>query len=201
MLFNSYLFILIFLPISLIGFYSFTYFSRQQIAIYWLILVSLVFYAFWNPTYLLLILISIIANFSIGNIIINPRHNKNKKLFLLLGILFNLSLIAYYKYANFIINNINSIYDFDINVSSIVLPLAISFFTFQQIAYLVDIYYKPAYNTSFSNYMLFIVFFPQLIAGPIVAHHAIIPQFQRNDFFLFSQKNIHWFVSFFIRFI
>lgn len=190
MLFNSYLFILIFLPITLAGFYCIPYFAPKKIAIYWLISASLVFYGFWNPAYILLITVSILANFIIGNILASSNYPKNKKLFLILGIFFNLALITYYKYMNFFVKNVNDLLNLHMDVPDIILPLAISFFTFQQIAYLVDIYYKPSYKASFSNYALFVVFFPQLVAGPIVTHHAIIPQFQNKNFFSFSQRNL-----------
>lgn len=141
----------------------------------WLVLTSLFFYGYWNPVYLLLIGISIVTNFAIG---IHLRKGaRHKKSTLYLGVLFNLGLLGYFKYADFFITNVNWVLSAQIPELNIVLPLAISFFTFQQIAYLVDTYRGTCDEHDFLSYCLFVSFFPQLIAGPIVHHKEMMPQF------------------------
>lgn len=137
---------------------------------------------------------SIIVNFSIGSEISKAQEDekarvKNKTL-LIFGILFNLAALGYFKYFNFIVDNINLFMTRPFEVEKIVLPLAISFFTFQQIAYLVDSYKGQTREYDFLTYALFVSFFPQLIAGPIVAHHEIIPQFKNIKNMIKNYKNI-----------
>ena len=189
MLFNSYLFILLFLPIVLLVFYTS---KHKSLSKYCLIGASFIFYSWWNYVYLSLLIFSILFNYYTGVLLINYRHINNlyKKNILFLGILFNLSLLGYFKYYNFFINNISILLNFEIQEHSIILPLAISFYTFQQIAYLVEIYSSESYSYNFSNYCLFVAFFPQLIAGPIVRHNETIPQFKSNTFNKFFYSNI-----------
>ena len=136
MLFNSYIFIFVFLPIVLIGFHFIGRKAHHRIAISWLIGASLFFYGWWNPAYLGLILLSILFNYAIGV----SLGGKSSKLILLFGLAINLGLIGYFKYANFFVDNLNVASNANFNLEQIILPLAISFFTFQQIAYLVDAY-------------------------------------------------------------
>ena len=136
MLFNSYIFIFVFLPIALLGFYALTNFSRQSFKIEILILLSLVFYSFWNIKYLFLLILSIIINFLIGNLLIK-NNNKFKLIF---GVFINLLILGYYKYTNFFIENINLVFEKNYIIETLILPLGISYFTFQQITYLVDCY-------------------------------------------------------------
>jgi len=177
-LFNSYIFIFVFLPIVLLGFHFIGQRGSHRIAISWLIAASLFFYGWWNPAYLGLILVSIIFNFTIGGLL----EKNSSKLILALGIIVNLGLLGYFKYANFFVNNINVLTNGNIHLEQIILPLAISFFTFQQITYLVDVYYRLTKNYDFLHYCLFVTFFPQLIAGPIVHHKEMLPQFTRDIF-------------------
>ena len=142
---------------------------------------SLFFYSWWNIAYLPLILISMLFNYVIGNSL-NSKKEENKKSFskksiLIFGIVANLSLLGYFKYADFFIENFNIVAQTNINLFNLLLPLAISFFTFQQIAYLVDSYRQETKEYDFLNYALFVTFFPQLIAGPIVHHSEMMPQF------------------------
>ncbi|MDH5611261.1 MAG: MBOAT family protein [Gammaproteobacteria bacterium] len=183
MLFNSYSFIFLFLPITLSVFFLTARIGREA-AITWLVLASLFFYGWWNSIYLILIMISMFVNFYIGNVISsNYKENKIKKskIYLLLGLFFNLGILAYYKYAGFIVYNINAFSADQISITEIVLPLAISFFTFQQVAYLVDASRGIAQEYRFSHYALFVTFFPQLIAGPIVHHKEMLPQFMQSE--------------------
>tara|TARA_A100000164_G_scaffold352134_1_gene357504 strand:- start:434 stop:1978 length:1545 start_codon:yes stop_codon:yes gene_type:complete len=186
MLFNSYLFLFVFLPITLIGFYSLIKLKNKKLSILWLIAASLFFYSWWNPAYLWLITFSILFNYLVGYAL---RRYKSY-LLLFLGVAGNLTLLGYFKYGNFIVNNINIVLQDDLVLNQIILPIAISFFTFQQIAYLVDTYRGESQGTNFLNYCLFVTFFPQLIAGPIVHHKEVLPQFKKASFYRFCNNNL-----------
>ena len=175
MLFNSYIFIFCFLPITLFVFIFLEKYNWRETALAWLTLTSLFFYGWWNPTYLALILTSIVLNYGIGIVLSNAVSFR--KLILALGVSANLGALFYFKYADFFLTTISSIAGITHSPLNIVLPLAISFFTFQQIAYLVDAYYGEVKEYNFSHYCLFVTFFPQLIAGPIVHHKEMLPQF------------------------
>ena len=149
MLFNSFIFIFIFLPCVLVGFHLISKKGWYQASLGWLVGASLFFYGWWNPKYLLLIVASILVNFSLGSLL-QRNHNKTVLFF---GILFNLGLIAYYKYANFFIDTINSLTGNNLLLYEIILPLAISFFTFQQIAYLVDARRGETKSYTFLHYV------------------------------------------------
>ncbi len=181
MIFSSFSFILAFLPIVVLGYYLCQRVAGQLTAQFWLIIASFYFYAQWNADYLLILILSIIVNYLLSQPIAHlPRPAA--KYFLIFGIIFNLGLLGYFKYTNFIIDSFNQLTHNDFFVQHILLPLAISFFTFQQIAYLVDNYTaqkKP--ESGFLRYCLFVSFFPQLIAGPIVHHREMMPQFKQRD--------------------
>lgn len=188
MLFNSYIFVLIFLPVTIVIYeISKRYFTRE-IAFIFLILFSLIYYAYWKVSYLPILLLSIIFNFYSGKFLSKQKNKKIKKITLIVSIIVNLTALGYYKYASFILNNISTLYGTEYNSLNIVLPLAISFFTFQQIAYLVDAYRGEVKEYSFTHYCLFVTFFPQLIAGPIVHHKEVLPQFMNKAAKLFDQK-------------
>lgn len=193
MLFNSPVYIFIFLPLVL-GIYFFLNRYRLLFAgTAWLVFSSLFFYAYWNPIYLSLILASMLVNYALGTTL--GKHAGGKKLYsrkavLLFGVAANLSLLGYYKYADFFLTNLNNLAGQDIPLLHMALPLAISFFTFQQIAYLVDSYQGQTREYDFLNYCLFVTFFPQLIAGPIVHHGEMMPQFERNRTKLLDHRNL-----------
>ena len=176
MLFNSYAFIFVFLPIVLGFFYVLQSTGRQSESLYFLVLSSLFFYGYWNPIYICLILASIGFNYFIGLNLIKIHRSVP---LLTVGIIFNLLLLIYFKYVNFLFDNLNFFFTFNLQLKQVVLPLAISFFTFQQIAYLVDAYSGKVKGYRFRDYALFVLFFPQLIAGPIVHHSDILPQFKK----------------------
>lgn len=191
MLFNSYIFIFVFLPLTLIGFYVIGAKGYHRLALGWLVACSLFFYAWWNPYYLGLILCSILFNFAIGKEIDVKGYSPKKisrKMFLIIGIVFNLGLLGYFKYTNFFIDNLDLALHAQFCVGHIVLPLAISFFTFQQIVYLVDIYRGEGQEHKFLHYCLFVTFFPHLIAGPLVHHKEMLPQFTRRRARFFSPR-------------
>jgi len=177
MLFNSYTFIFAFLPVVLVGFHLTSKHFQHQHVLQWLILSSLFFYGWWNPAYLLLIVGSILFNYLISDFL---RQRQGKPV-LIFGITLNLLLLGYYKYANFFIENLNQITNNNYHLETIILPLAISFFTFQQITYLVDAYRGITKDHNFTHYCLFVTFFPQLIAGPIVHHKEMLPQFLKRE--------------------
>jgi len=183
MLFNSYEFIFLFLPLALLGYYKVAQTGREN-AILWLVLASLFFYSWWNPYYLVLILVSLLINFWFGKMLVRAHQAGDGSkgiLWLSVGIGINLGLLGYFKYANFFVDNVNFLFGTDMYLSEIILPLAISFFTFQQITYLVDAYKGITKEYIFFHYALFVTFFPQLIAGPIVHHREMLPQFMQKD--------------------
>ncbi|QKF78377.1 MBOAT family O-acyltransferase [Arcobacter defluvii] len=198
MLFNSYEFIFAFLPITFFIYFYLNSKRLTQASKGFLVFASLFFYSWWNITYLPLILISMLFNYLIGNSLSNNiQDNKNrinksfaKKTVLIFGIICNVALLAYYKYADFFIENFNLVTSSNVNLLHLVLPLAISFFTFQQIAYLVDSYRGETKEYDFLNYALFVTFFPQLIAGPIVHHKEMMPQFASSWNMVKNYKNI-----------
>ena len=187
MLFNSYQFIFLFLPLTLLIFHTIGRRNYHKVAIAWLVGASLFFYGWWNPAYLGLILFSIIFNYGVG--VILSGNDKNKPI-LIFGVVINLVLLGYYKYVNFFVNTANNIFDSNIIFNTVILPLAISFFTFQQIAYLVDAYRGEVKEYNFLHYCLFVTFFPQLIAGPIVHHKEMMPQFARDIVYRIGAKNL-----------
>ena len=189
MLFNSYEFIFAFLPITFLIYFYLNHKNKIQEAKLFLVLSSLFFYAWWNPIYLPLILISMFFNYKVGNVLLNNKKSSNKKI-LTLSISSNLLLLGYFKYSDFFIENINFTLGSDFKLLHLALPLAISFFTFQQIAYLVDSYRKETHEYDFLNYAVFVTFFPQLIAGPIVHHKEMMPQFETNSAKKINTHNI-----------
>lgn len=188
MLFNSNEFIFFFLPITIAVFFILGSRFDRRIVMSWLVLSSLFFYGWWNPAYLWLLIFSIVFNYSFGLLL--SRSTKSK-LLLTFGVGVNLSLLAYFKYTNFLIDNINVVFYTDYNFSHIILPLAVSFFTFQQVAYLVDAYRGEVRESNFLNYSLFVSFFPQLIAGPIVHHKEMLPQFARDSTYRWDVSNFN----------
>ncbi len=192
MLFNSYIFVLAFLPVLLLMFFTLGRLGHLRSALLVLVTGSLFFYGWWNPIYVPLILLSVICNYWLGGRIgtANDQGIKRQaKAFLTTGIIFNLGLLGYFKYANFFVDSFNFAAGSDLYLAPIALPLAISFFTFQQIAYLVDVYEQKAKEYDFLRYALFVTFFPQLIAGPIVHHKEMMPQFSGSKLARFCTKN------------
>jgi len=191
LLFNSYEFIFAFLPIT---FFIYFYLNHKRLTVAskgFLVFSSLFFYSWWNILYLPIILASMLFNYIIGNSL-NDTENKrvNQKSLLIFGIISNISLLGYFKYTDFFIENFNLATSSDIELLNLALPLAISFFTFQQVSYLVDSYRQETKEYNFLNYALFVTFFPQLIAGPIVHHKEMMPQFENKRNMLKNYRNI-----------
>ena len=198
MLFNSYIFIFLFLPATLIVYFLLNNRKLTIVSKAWLVFASLFFYGWWNPIYVPLILGSILLNYAIG-VTLSGAKNSQSKLILILGIAGNLGLLAYFKYMDFFITNINYLTGGHIRLLQIILPLGISFFTFTQIAYLVDAYRHLAKEYSLLNYFLFVTFFPHLLAGPIIHHKEMMPQFDRLKNKLLNHRNLaHGLLLFFI---
>ena len=190
MLFNSYVFIFAFLPITLIGFGVLGRFGTRRLGIGWLILCSMVYYGYWNWRYLLLLVISMLVNYLIGTVWLYQPSPKVRKAGLIVGLIFNLSVLGYFKYTNLFFSTLASLAGGGFQIHKIILPLGISFFTFQKIAYLVDVYKGKTYSRNILDYCLFVVFFPQLIAGPIVHPREVLPQFSRRRGFGITSKNL-----------
>lgn len=199
MLFNSYEFIFCFLPLVLWGAYGLGRLQQPVLVVGWLTLASLFFYGWWNPTYLPLILVSMAFNYAVGEYLIRKNLlGRPPKWILGIGICGNLALLGYFKYANFFVDNVNVLFGSSLQLELIVLPIAISFFTFQQIAYLIDAYQGKVQASQFLHYCLFVTFFPQLIAGPIVHHSEIFPQFLKGRLNRIRTRNLAiggtWFI-------
>ncbi|MCX4325940.1 MAG: MBOAT family protein [Lachnospiraceae bacterium] len=192
MLFNSYIFIFLFLPLALTGYYLLNYFKKYRVAGVFLTGMSLWFYGYFNKSYLVIICGSIAINYLLSALINRGGVWSEKvirKIILAFGIFANIAVIFYFKYFDFFIENINSIFEKTFELKNIALPLGISFFTFQQISYLVDSYREETKNYTFDEYALFVSFFPQLVAGPIVLHNELVPQFRNYNKRSFIPKN------------
>lgn len=179
MLFNSWNFIVHFLPVTIAGFYLLPsrWLTPRKL---WLLLASLYFYAYWKIDYLPLLLGSILFNYAIAEGMIRSHASVMARRLLTAGIAGNLLLLSYFKYTNFAVHVFSAVIQKDLGHFNIILPLAISFFTFTQISYLVDVYRDRQAHYRFLDYSLFVVLFPHLIAGPIVRHWEIIPQFENR---------------------
>ena len=178
MVFSSYGFIFCFLPIVLVIYFSM---SKLKNGIYqriFLVMASLFFYGYFNVSYLLIIIASIIVNYIIAWLMcVNKEKKSCTKALLITGVIFNLGLLGYFKYYDFFISNVNAAFDLDFSVKNLLLPLGISFFTFQQFSFLISVYKKEEKLEKVIDYSLFVVFFPQLVAGPIVLYKEMMPQF------------------------
>jgi len=180
-LFNSYAFIFQFLPATLLTFFILYQFRSSHVLLQLVLAASsVIFYVFSGTDRLWILLLSITVNYFVGRALSSPRGKKSHRQFLIaLGVAFNLSLLVFFKYWNFLAENISLWTDWSIPRLNIELPLAISFFTFLQIAYIVDCYrHRQAERYAFLEYGLFVVFFPHLIAGPLVHHRKLILQFR-----------------------
>jgi len=191
LLFNSYEFIFAFLPITFFIYFYLNHKRLTEASKGFLVFSSLFFYSWWNPIYLPIILVSMIFNYGIGEVFTKDSFKRvSKKSVLWFAILSNILLLSYFKYMDFFISNINFITGENIGLYHLALPLGISFFTFQQISYLVDSYKGETKEYDFLNYALFVTFFPQLIAGPIVHHKEMMPQFAKTRNKVKNYRNI-----------
>ncbi|MES2353856.1 MAG: MBOAT family protein [Pseudomonadota bacterium] len=188
MLFNSFVFIFAFLPVTF-GVFFLLGRSKPTLAAGWLGLVSIFFYGWWSLAYVPLLLASIVFNFFLGGKI-SVASGLSRKHWLTFAIVANLALLGYYKYANFFVNTANALSGIDLQFSEIILPLGISFFTFTQIAFLADTYRGEVKEYRFVHYLLFVTYFPHLIAGPVLHHKEMMPQFNKPETYRLNYENI-----------
>jgi alginate O-acetyltransferase complex protein AlgI len=190
MLFNSYIFILLFLPISLVGYYTLARIGPRPAGA-WIVISSFAFYAWWNPPFLVLLLSSIAFNYLISlGISRNEGHGGRQNLILGFGIAVNLGVLVYYKYLFSLVAFFDSLGLVHLSMDSIILPLGISFYTFTQIGFLVDCRQGMAKEKGLLEYVLFVSFFPHLIAGPILHHREMMPQFAEPETYRFNISNM-----------
>ena len=176
MLFSSYEFIFLFVPVVLAVFSLLTIAApKRNVVLFWLLIASLFFYGWWNPSYLPILIGSVLLNFALSRMMIRAQ-DRARKLWMIGGVGANIALIAYYKYMGFIAAGILAPIGINISVPQVALPLGISFFTFQQIAYLADLYQRKVKESDFPVYSVFVTFFPHLIAGPLVLNNDIADQ-------------------------
>lgn len=190
MLFNSHIFLFAFLPVTLIGFFAAARLGGMVAAQVWLTLASLVFYAWTGWAFLPFLLGSILVNFTIGRALVTrAAAGRSRRGLLATGIVLNLLLLGYFKYAGFFAANLTAL-GVPVSVGDIVLPIGISFYTFTQIAFLVDASRNEAAEYDLPRYALFVTFFPHLIAGPIIHHKEMMPQFADKSMYRLSADNI-----------
>lgn len=191
MLFNSVEFLFLFLPILLVGFFALARLHRRAAAL-WLALGSLFFYGWWDSRYLALLLASIVFNYAVGVQLARAAERRLswKGALLAAGVVGDLALLAYYKYANFFVDTVNALSGANYVLAQIVLPLGISFFTFTQIAFLVDAARGKAREFNFIHYLLFVTYFPHLIAGPVLHHGEMMPQFNESRTYRLNSTHI-----------
>ncbi len=194
MLFNSYTFIFLFLPVVFFGFFWLARDSHRLAAL-WLAAASLVFYGWWHPQFVLLLLASFAFNYAMGYAIGHARDanagGTRAKSILFGAIACNLILLGYFKYTNFFISTANSLGRTSWPLADIILPLGISFFTFTQIAFLIDAYRGIAREYDALHYLLFVSYFPHLIAGPVLHHKQVMPQFADPATYKFDINNVN----------
>ncbi len=195
MLFNSYIFIFLFLPFTVALYFCLGTWLKGRAAALWLLCASLVFYGWWKPSNILIIIGSSLVNYGLawlmngGASIPFKRIALSRQSILILGLSFNVALLGYFKYSGFVVENLNAVFALNWSIPERELPLGISFFTFTQMAYLVDTYRDRKFESNWFSYALFVTFFPQLIAGPIVHHRSLAPQFWRLRIYCFNAEN------------
>lgn len=193
MLFTTATFAFVYLPLLLLGFFAVARVSHIAAA-WWVFAGSVFFYGYWMPQFTLLLLGSITVNFFVGMRIAQARrhgaeHRQVGTRWLIVGIAFNLVLLGYFKYANFLVDTVSALLGLQLAVAKVLLPIGISFFTFTQIAFLADAYQKGISEYKFTHYGLFVTYFPHLIAGPVLHHSQMMPQFQRAETYRFQFAN------------
>ena len=193
MLFNSYEFLLFYFPLTCAVFFLLCACRWARAAAAWLALMSVVFYGYWSPTYVALLLASIGFNFLAGRLILHRLTSVGSptaRRLLIGAVSANLLTLCYFKYANFFVDTLRTAGGIDLQFATVVLPIGISFFTFTQIAFLVDTYQGKVREARFVPYLLFVTYFPHLVAGPVLHHAEMMPQFARADTFRFRLDNV-----------
>jgi len=194
MLCNSYIFIFLFLPVVLAGYYGFNYVNKYKFALCWLIVMSLAFYGYnYNQIsmrYLGVLIASILLNYVLVRILAKSNSLVWRRILLCAGLLLNLGNLFYFKYFDFFMENINAVFGTDIGLLHVMLPLGISFYTFQQLSYVIDSYKGECEQYSLLEYAAYVSFFPQLVAGPIVYHDELIPQLRNEKNHVLNYENL-----------
>ena len=186
MLFNSYVFMLAFLPLTLLCYFLLGRLPEKiQLNKVFLVLASFLFYGYNNPSYVPIIAGSILINYALSQLMLTRQKKALRLPLMLLGLFLNLGVLFYFKYHDFFFENLNGAFGLHLTLNHLALPLGISFFTFQQLSYVIDSYKRTVPRYNILDYSLFVTFFPQLIAGPIVLHSEIVPQFA-------DVKNLHF---------
>jgi alginate O-acetyltransferase complex protein AlgI len=193
MLFTTAAFAFLFLPTVVLGFFLIAR-ASQPLAAFWLFAASVFFYGYWVPQYTLLLLGSVTINFLVGRRIAArqrdyPNARRRARVWLITGVIFNLGLLGYFKYANFFVDTVATLAAVQLHMAHVVLPIGISFFTFTQIAFLADAYQKGVREYKPVHYGLFVTYFPHLVAGPVLHHAQMMPQFAREDTYRFQFAN------------
>ncbi|MGH8528687.1 MAG: MBOAT family O-acyltransferase, partial [Nevskiales bacterium] len=181
MLFHSFEFLLVFLPITWVGYVLLRRHLPLRYGLGWLTAASLLFLGWHEPSFLFLMLAAILANYSCARLLMAARTQRYRQALFWTGIVLNVGYLGYFKYSAWAVGTANHLFDLNQAVPQVVLPLAISFYTFEQITYLVDVYRGRALKATLLEYTLFLSFFPQLIAGPILHHHEILPALRRHQ--------------------
>lgn len=193
MLFNSYVFILAFFPGVMLGWFLLHRFRLHRAALFFLAVMSLVFYGYNNVRYVPVIVCSVLCNYALSKAFTSEKLSARvtwRRVLFFAGIAFNIGLIFYFKYYNFFLENMNALFHADFVLKKIALPLGISFFTFQQVSYLVDSWRGETKDYGFLEYAVFVTYFPQLVAGPIVLHNEMIPQFRDGSLHRINADNV-----------
>ena len=191
MLFTSGEFLFVFLPVTLLVFFAAARFLGKGAAAAWLTLASLAFYGYWRIEHTVLLLASIAVNYAFGEWILRARHRASAtaRTLLIVAVSANLAALAYFKYADFFLRTAADLSGADIPLLGVVLPLGISFFTFTQIAYLVDVHAGKVIERNPLHYALFVTYFPHLIAGPVLHHAEMMPQFRLAEIYRPQLRN------------
>lgn len=187
MLFNSYVFIFLFFPIAVLGYYELHHIGWEKAALGFLVAMSLIFYGYNSSIYLAILVVSILLNYFLVCAMNRIAIREIRRLFLAAGLLLDIGILFYFKYYDFFIENLNGVLGTNYHFLRMALPLGISFYTFQQLSYVIDSYKGECEQYSLLEYAIYVSFFPQLIAGPIVYHDELIPQFRRQE-----NHNIHY---------
>lgn len=177
MLFNSYVFMLAFLPLTLLGYFLLGRLpEKNQLNKVFLVLASFLFYGYNNPSYVPIIAGSILVNYALSQLMLTREKKAVRLPLMLLGLFLNLGVLFYFKYHDFFFENLNGAFGLHLTLNRLALPLGISFFTFQQLSYVIDSYKRTVPRYNILDYALFVTFFPQLIAGPIVLYKDVAAQ-------------------------
>ncbi len=189
MLFTTLAFALVYLPLVLCGFFLLGRHSRK-LAAWWLFAASVFFYGYWMPRFTLLLLASIAVNYAVGRAIGLAAERGQARRLMIAGVVFNLALLSYFKYANFFVDSVNALLGSDVQLGTVTLPIGISFFSFTQIAFLADAYQKSVREYRVAHYGLFVTYFPHLVAGPVLHHAQMMPQFGEASTYRINAANI-----------